>query len=476
MGGVMKVWTSLVLATLLAQCCIGAVAETPTEPQERYRVQEIRPLPGGLDDVLTFNSNSPELVLAPGILLSAFPPEGMASPEAHLNVALGDRFDLFAHHIAKATLPEDNPDHLRTLYIGIIVKNPGTEPVKIHILQGASYLSQPDAPFIQLPAIAPNPNGTLYSGPGSRAMDMILRGKRQDNLPATVEIPPGQHRMLLNLPIPIATLDPPINGRSTFLRLRSTGSVYVASLADFATVNEAGEEQAPTLAHWRNLLVTGKLSSPRDRAPTPPDKPGGIIYGRVAGIARGSQWRATLTDTPESDRLTIPPPGYPLSRFLSYGLSLLRGGRMGTGQNQTAEMIARYPDTAYEAHGNYGIQYALKLPLHNPGDRPRTVHLSLETPIKFDTFLNGTHLTGLYFFEPLPNRIFFRGTVRVRYTDANGRPQTRYTHLVQMRGQSNGHLATITLPPNSQQLATVDLLYPPDASPPQVLTLHTAEN
>ncbi len=465
------------MMTQLSMGATGAIAAGPlaqsTEPQETFRAQPILPLPGGLDDVLTFNSNSPELVLAPGILLSAFPPDGMASPEAHLSVPLGDRFDLFAHHIAKATLPDDDPERLRTLYIGIIVKNPGTEPVTVHILQGASYLSQPDAPFIDLPAIVPNPDSAVYSGPGSRATDMVLRGKRQADLPASIEIPPGEHRMLLNLPIPIAPFDPPINGRSTFLRLRSTGSVYVASLADFAKVDDAGNEQPPTLDHWQNLLETGQLSSPRDRAPTPPDKPGGIIYGRVAGIARGSQWRGTLTDQGADqggDRLTIPAPG----EYVSYGLSLLRGGRMGTGQNQTAEMIARYPDTAYEAHGNYAIQYALKLPLQNTSDRPRTVHLSLETPIKFDQF-TGSVITGLRFFEPLPNRTFFRGTVRVRYTDADGRPHTRYTHLVQKRGQRDGRLATFTLPPNSHQFASVDFLYPPDASPPQMLTIFTAE-
>ena len=470
----MKLWKSLALTAMLSQLATAAIAENPaplttsTDPQEQFRAQPILPLPGSLDEVLTFNSNSPELVLAPGILLSAFPPDGMASPEAHLNVPLGDRFDLFAHHIAKATLPEDNPERLRTLYLGIIVKNPGSEPVKVHILQGASYLSQPDAPFIELPAIASNPDSTVYSGPGSRATDWVLRGRRQDELPATVDIPPGEHRMLLNLPIPIAPFDPPINGRSTFLRLRSTGPVYVASLADFATVDGDGTEQPPSLAHWQTLLETGELSAPRDRAPTPPDHPGGIIYGRVGGIARGSQWRGTITDGPDSDRLTIPAPG----NYVSYGLSLLRGGRMGTGQNQTAEMIARYPDTAYEAHGNYAIQYALKLPLHNPSDRPRTVHLSLETPIKFDQFTGGV-ITGLRFFNPLPNRTFFRGTVRVRYSDANGYPQTRYTHLVQKRGQRDGRLATFTLPPNSHQFASVDFLYPPDASPPQVLTLFT---
>ncbi|MEM6502652.1 MAG: DUF3370 domain-containing protein [Cyanobacteria bacterium P01_C01_bin.89] len=471
----MKLWKSLALTAMVMQIPLGAIAEadplpSPTEPVEQYRAQPILPLPGGLDDVLTFNSNSPELVLSPGILLSAFPPDGMASLAAHLNVPLENRFDLFAHHISKATLPEDDPERLRTLYLGIIVKNPGSEPVQVNILQGASYLSQPDAPFINLPAIAPNPDSTVYSGPGSRAMDRVLRGERQDSLPPSVEIPPGEFRMLLNLPIPIAPLDPPINGRSTFLRLRSTAPVYVASLAEFANVDANGNEQAPTLDQWRNLLMTGKLSAPRDRAPTPPDKPGGIIYGRVGGIARGSQWRGTITDEPGSDRLTIPAPG----DYISYGLSLLRGGRMGTGQNQTAEMIARYPDTAYEAHGNYAIQYALKLPLHNPSNFPRTVQIRLETPIKFDEFV-GSVISGLRFFDPLPNRTFFRGTVRVRYTDRNGHPKTRYTHLVQKRGQADGRLATFTMPPNSQQLASVDFLYPPDASPPQVLTLFTEE-
>ena len=411
----MKLWKSLALAVMMAQIPLGAIAQTsgsppnPPEPQEQYRVQPILPLPGGLDNVLTFNSNSPELVLSPGILLSAFPPDGMEFPAAHLNTPLGDRFDLFAHHIAKATLPEDDPDRLRTLYLGIIVKNPGDSPVTVYTLQGASYLSQPDAPFIELPAIAPNPDSTVYSGPGSRAMDMVLRGKRQENLPASVEIPPGEFRMLLNLPIPIATLDPPINGRSTFLRLRSTGPVYVASLAEFASVDTNGSEQAPTLDQWRNLLVTGELSAPRDRPPTPPDKPGGIIYGRVGGIARGSQWRGTLTDSSGGGRLSIPDPG----NYISFGLSLLRGGRLSTGQNQTAEMIARYPDTAYEAHGNYAIQYALKLPLQNPSNSAHTVQIRLETPLKFDAF-SGSVITGLRFFDPLPNRTFFRGTVRVR--------------------------------------------------------------
>ncbi|MEM9246604.1 MAG: DUF3370 family protein, partial [Cyanobacteria bacterium P01_F01_bin.153] len=139
----MKLWKSLALTAMVAQISTGAIAQSsapnPPPPQEQYRAQPILPLPGGLDNVLTFNSNSPELVLSPGILLSAFPPDGMASPAAHLNVPLENRFDLFAHHISKATLPEDDPERLRTLYLGIIVKNPGSEPIQVSILQGASY-------------------------------------------------------------------------------------------------------------------------------------------------------------------------------------------------------------------------------------------------------------------------------------------------------------------------------------------------
>lgn len=45
-------------------------------PEEVVQTQEVRALPGQLDTVPTFNSNSPELVLKEGILLSTFPPDG----------------------------------------------------------------------------------------------------------------------------------------------------------------------------------------------------------------------------------------------------------------------------------------------------------------------------------------------------------------------------------------------------------------
>src|ERR687886_453349 len=438
-------------------------ATPPTPPVEIVQPQQVRVLPGNLDDVPVFNSNSPELVQKEGILLSTFPPNGKSTPTAHLNFPFKGRFDIFAHHIAKPPTPGD----LRTLYLGIILHNPGTKPVKVDILQAASYLSQPDAPFIELPSFVENSAGTVYAGPGDRIMNDILRGRRQANFPSRLVIPPKQSQILLNLPIPVRTLEPALNGRSTLIRLHSNGLVYAASLARFASVDAQGNELPPTLDEWQQLLDKGELAGPRDRTPTPPDDTSDrIIYGRVAGVAQGSQWQAKIADRPNAQSLSIPAPG----QAFSYGLSTLPGGQLGTDQSQSARMLVRYPDTAYFAHGNYGVQYSLTLPLLNRNNNTQTVTLAIQTPLKQDE-----HQGGLRFLEPPSNQVFFRGTVQIRYKDDAGLPRTRYVHLLQRRGQQGEPLVTLKMPPSDQRLVQVDFLYPPDATPPQVLTVKTLE-
>jgi Protein of unknown function (DUF3370) len=443
----------------------------PTPPPKEIRVpQVVRSLPGQLDEVLVFNSNSPELVLNEGILLSTFPSTGKRTPSAHLNLLLNGRFDVFAHHIAKAKTSDD----LRSLYLGIMLHNPGRNPATVDILHAASYLSQPDAPFVDLPPYVENPVGEVFAGPGSRAMDDVLRGKRQEGFPAQILIPPGESRMLMNLPIPVKTLTPPLNGRSSLIRLRTDQPIYAASLARFANTDATGEERAPSLEDWQAIVETGELSTPRDKKPTPPDQTTGkIIYGRVAGVARGSRWAAQIVnppgiqpDNPNTWYLDIPQPG----TAFSYGLSTLFKGTLGTGQNQTATMLARYPDTAYQTHGNYAIEYNLTLPLRNSTNQAQTVDLMVETPIKEEQPQNGQ----LRFFEPVPRQVFFRGTVRIRYSDDRNLPRTRYVHLVQRRGQQGEPLATMTLQPGDRRLVNVDFLYPPDATPPQILTIRTS--
>jgi hypothetical protein len=431
---------------------------TTPAPQEIIQNNPVRSLPGKLDKVPVFNSNSPEQILQEGILLSTFPAAGKTNPQAHLNYPLQGYFDVFAHHVAKAPTPENQ----RTLYLGIILHNPTQKTVTVNITQAASYLSQPDAPFIELPSKVDDPNGTVYAGPGSRVMGDILRGKHQDIFPQQLVIPPSSSKMLLNLPIPVKGLEPPLNGRSSYLRLHSDGEVYGASMAMFAPTDNSAQERSPNLKEWENLLAKGNLVTPRDRTPTPPNVTTNVVYGRVAGISQGAKWQANLTDNPQSSTLTIPDRG----QAISWVLSTLAGGTLGTKQVQSATMLARYPDTAYQAHGNYGVEYNLTFPLYNPTDRAQTISLSLQTPIKQEK-LTG----GLRFLEPLPKPVFFRGTVKLSYSDERGLLQTRYVHLVQKRGQRGEKLLNITIPPQNRNLVKLEFLYPPDATPPQAITI-----
>jgi hypothetical protein len=427
------------------------------EPKAILRPQEVRSLPGKLDETLVFNSNSPEQVESEGILLSTLPPTGKKSPSAHLDFSFTGKFEIFTHHIRKGTDADQ-----RTLYQAVIAHNPTDKPITIDILQAASYLSQPDAPFVELAgSTLNNDRGDVYAGPGSRSASDVLRGKRQKDFAPTVVIPPGEERLLLNLPIPVVTLKPPVNGRSSLLRVRSTGKVYLASLALFAKTDATGTERAPTLEEWQDVLQNGALSSPRDKVPTPIGQKGNLIYGRVAGVSQGAKWKATLTD-PDQPDLRIPDQG----KAFSYGIATLYRGTLGTTQNQSAKMLVRYPDTAYEAHGNYAVQYSLTLPLVNQTSKDQTVVVTFETPIKQEDTKE-----GLRFYEPLPRNTFFRGPVRLMFNDDRGIPRTSYFHLVQKRGQQGSNLLLLTMKPGDRRLVKFDVIYPADATPPQVLTV-----
>lgn len=447
----------LLLSSLLfSQAAVPSIKPSPTEIVRNYPVY---PLPGKLDSVPVFNSNSPEWVKKEGILLSTLSPKDKKSPNAHLNFAFQGRFDIFTHHFSHT--PKDN----RTLYIGVILHNPSSKPVTIDILQAASHLMQ-NAPYVTLANYVENPQGQVYSGPGDRAVNDVLRGQRNADFPAKIVIPPGQNRLLMNHPIPVKGLERLVNGRSSLIRLQSNGQVQVASLALYAPQNADRSERKPTQAEWENLLKTGDLAGPRDKTPSPPDQKGGqFIYGRVAGVSQGATWKGTITNPPNSPAFSLPKPG----EGVSYPIASLKLGTLGTNQNQTARMIARYPDTAYEAHGNYAVEYNLTLPLVNPSQQSQTVALTLETPIKEDKLSRG----GLRFRRPSLDFPFFRGTVRLQYTDEAGKPQTRYVHLWHRTAQVLDPLLTLKLSPQSRRTVQLDVIYPPDSTPPQVLTVRT---
>jgi hypothetical protein len=372
-----------------------------------------------------------------------------------LDHAFNGPFSIFFHHIAK----RDTADlSTSTLYIGVVLHNPNSSPVTVDVLQGASYLSQPDAPFVPLAPSIDNEGGDIYAGPGDRIANDVLRGRLQPGVVTgkKIEVPPRGDVLLSSLPIPVAGLTPPLNGRSYLVKLRSSAPVQAATLAMFA-------DASPPAADWFALLEKGALAGPRERPASVPDSSGPFAYGRVAGVAVGDTWAAI----PES--LRVPERG----KSISFPISSVVRGTFGTGQVQSAPLVARVPDTAYAAHGNYGIKYDITLPLVNSNKQSAMVLLKLQTPVKSDEKTNSLQFYGAG--ETIPPRVFFRGTVRVSFVDAQGRKHEKYTHLTERQGEQIVPLVAQYLLPKEKRSVRLEFVYPPDATPPQVLTLESVD-
>jgi len=418
---------------------------TPPAATELLRPQEVRPLPGGLDRVPMVNDNNPEVVKGPGILLSTFEGRGRGVPAAHLDVPLEGPFELFSHHIFAGQGREPSS----TLWLGVVVGNRSDRPVRLRVPSGASWLSQPDAPFLPLPGQLEHDGTSVYAGPGGRVAGDLLAGvPRPAGLPAELTLAPRATDLLLALPVPVRGLDPLLNGRTLQLRLDSDGPVSLATLALISG------EAPPSRDSWLALLE-GDLSE-KEHPPTPRGAPGRIVYSRVSGVQTGSRWKAVLSDPGRQD-LVIG------DRPVSWPLASLVGGTLGTGQVQSAPLRAFYPGTSWEAHGNYGVLYDLELPLHNPSAQPQTLSLGLEMPLKSDR-----NEGGLRFRQPPGAAVFFRGSVELRGLPSGGR---RFLHLVRRQGEAGESLTTVSLAPGERRRLRVRLIIPADITPVPVLTV-----
>ena len=440
----------------LAAFCLISIPGMPSRSDSQakgpfLREQQLRPLPGQLDGVLLLNDNNPELITGEGVLLSTFP------ANQGLDVALDGRFDLFSHHVY-AGKPEELAS---TLWLAVLAQPLGTEPVTLDVISGSTSLSQGTksgqtaAPFLPLPSLMAESTTPIASGPGSRVAGDLLRGDQAPELPKQIKIDPGHASALLVLPIPVAGLDPLLNGRNLQLRLKSSAPVYLATVAAYGQ-----NDSPPSDQRWRALLSTG-TRSPKEHQPTPRGSKGRMIYSRVSGVQIGSTWTGSLSD-PGSNTLNIN------EAPISWPISSLERGDLGTNQVQTAELKRFDKGTAWAAHGNYGVEYDLTLPLSNPERSSRTVAIALESPDK-----RGSSNGKLQFKPGNSGPVMFRGPIEITGLDgANGRAMGRRSfHLVLRRGQEGPQLGTVSLAPGESRRVRVRLVYPADATPPQVLTV-----
>jgi hypothetical protein len=443
----------------------------PAQPQPLLRPQSVVPLPGSLDQVPMVNDNNPELIKEPGILLSSFDPlrgydgKPLGVPAAHLNAPLQGPFVLFSHHVYAGRAESLDS----TLWLAVLAAPRGNQPVTLRLQRGATALSQsvdgrdPAAPFLPLPTLLPQAGDGIWAGPGSRVATELLRRQRTAGLPASWTLPPGRLTTLTVLPLPVRGLDPLLNGRNLQLHLDASAPVDVATLAAFGK-----GDAPPEAAEWSRLLQGGL--SGKEHQPSPRGTSGPMIYSRVSGVQNGSLWRTRITD-PGSTSLSV------RRAPISWPIASLERGTLGTGQVQTSELSRFYPGTAWAAHGNYGVEYDLTIPLRNDTARPVALQLAFESPLKADKPQG-----GLRFLSEPARAVMFRGTVEVSGLDAPTgtefppgaprRPQGRQGfHLVLRNGQQGPALGTVTLAPGEQRTLHVRLIYPADATPPQVLSL-----
>ena len=97
-----------------------------------------------------------------------------------------------------------------------------------------------------------------------------------------------------------------------------------------------------------------------------------------------------------------------------------------------------------------------------------SLQLALESPLKGDKPLG-----GLKFRQGPGGSIWFRGSLEVAGLDGpEAKPLGREGfHLVLRSGQEGPSLGTVTLAPGGQRQLRLRLIYPADATPPQVLSL-----
>ena len=442
------------IATLLSATCV-CVAAMPVCAEVIERQQSVRPLPGALDAVLMVNDNNPELIQNDGILLSTFPDGDAAS----VPVVLNGRFDLFSHHVYAGDA-EASPTS--TLWLAVLAAPLGDAPVTLQLLAGSTSLSQAtapgqtQAPFLPLPSLMRETTEVVAAGPGSRVAGDLLAGRTVPELAIRRwSLPPGLPTRIVLLPIPVAGLDPLLNGRNLQLRFQSSGPVAIATLAAHGNGGQAPDDQ-----HWLQLLKDQRMSS-KEHQPTPRGSKGKIIYSRVSGVQIGSSWRGRITD-PGSPVLAAP------KEPISWPISSLERGTLATKQVQTAELRSFYPGTAWAAHGNYGVEYDLTLPLKNTGSASLTLQLSLDSPLK-----GNSQTSFLRFRDDLNGPVMFRGPIQTTgLQDPEGAPKGRQTqHLVLRQGQQGPSLGQLMLKPGEEKLVRVRLVYPADATPPQVITV-----
>jgi len=387
--------------------------------------QPARPLNGTFNTVPVLHSNQPEEVEGPGILISTTPGVAYAAetgqPLGNAEFTFNGEFGVHLHH--KYFPPyrgNIRAGQRRTaLTIGLILINPGYQPVKIKFESGAVRNSF-EAPYLGNAKIGVRPLGPRpwNTGPGDATAIQMLRGQLDRRLQDEVVIPPRSRLVLFSTEIPALGI------ANALLRGLSDGPFQMAVVA-------AGNPNSD--AELLAVLDEGRLAPGRVYLSRTNDIKTRRIFSRVGGVALGDRYQASITH----DLSTHGPLHVPFTSTHRHNF--------GTGEVQVNPLATRMLDSSLDNVGTYGVRFDVDLDLL--GNGPYELVLSHPSPT------GGKPFTA------------FRGSLQVRTAEG-----LQEMHVGMRSGQSIP-LTTLNLKPGVPNPVRVSVVYPADATPGHLLSV-----
>ncbi len=386
--------------------------------------QTARPLQGTFNNVPVLHSNQPEEVLGPGILVDTQPGSAIAAetnqPLANATYTFNGEFGLHVHH---KYFPEDRSQirgggaRRGELTLATILINPGAKPVHIRFKKGAVRNSF-EAPYLANNLMGVKPLGPRpwNTGPGDATAVQMLRGQLDRRLEDEITIPPNSRIVLFSTALPALGI---ANG---LLRGRSDGPFQMAVVA---AKNPNSDADILAVLDSRRL-APGRIYLSRVR-----QIQDGTVFSRVAGVALGDAYTASLNHDLNQGALHVP-------------LTSTNRHHFGTNEVQVNQLATRMLDSSLDNVGTYGVRFDVQLNLQGAG--PHQLVLSHPTP-------NGKTFTA------------FRGSIGIQSDEGY-----REVHVGMRSGQSLP-IASLNLKPGQTNTVKVSLVYPADATPGHLLSV-----
>jgi len=386
--------------------------------------QAAKPLQGAFNTVPVLHSNQPEEVLGPGILVNTAPGSAQAAENGQ---ALGNAtytfngdFGLHVHH---KYYPQDRSRmgyggrRRGELTLATILLNPSDRPVHIRFERGAVRNSF-EAPYLATNLMGVKPLGARpwNTGPGDATAVQMLRGRLDTRLSDEITIPAYSRVVLFSTQLPAKGI---ANG---LLKGRSDGPFQMAVVAA-----QDPQSDADIMA----VLDANQLAPGRIYLNRVSQIENGSVFSRVAGVALGDTYQATVQHDLNQSPLHVP-------------LTSTNRHHFGTGEIQVNPLASRMVDSSLDNVGTYGVRFDVTLNLQGAG--PYTLVMSHPSP-------NGRSFTA------------FRGSIAIQSDEG-----LQEVHVGMRSGQSLP-LANLNLKPGQVNVVKVSLVYPADATPGHLLSV-----